>query len=355
MGDIDEYDILECFSIMKDGGATDDAALEFIRQTYPQTLKNGVYSVLLQKIGKSINQAQNGVNTEQKEKVTPDAGTLQQYLDMGFTLYAQKEGFNGKVKRYPVDWRAPMTKYTKGAADDLAALQTAAELQTAINNGVILFTFRPAEKSFLILDIDRHEGKADGLNNFYKFMSEIGAQDKDAFKNIEGGSFPVYTQSAGGGYHLYFNAAMTPNLAATKSLADEVETRWGNLQLTAAGSVKHSNRYTLHGKIADAPDIPVFLLPYIQNAPKEENRKTVYQHTDRKDGYSGRPDLIEKWALESNYQNVDLNTTHGKVLAIIITCRNHGLDAQAAADICAKYNHTETPAMISNIYNGRTK
>lgn len=274
MGDIDEYDILECFSIMKDGGATDDAALEFIRQTYPQTLKNGVYSVLLQKIGKSINQAQNGVNTEQKEKVTPDAGTLQQYLDMGFTLYAQKEGFNGKVDRYLVDWREPMTKYTKGASGEPAALRTAADLQTAINNGVVLFSFLPSEKNFLCFDIDSgHDNGIDGLKIFTSYFAE---------KNIVYDFFTglaVYTETPSGGRHLYFNAGWITDIE--KYMTDflqnvEIRAKGNKKTLTAAGSTRHGKLYTLHGKLADAPALPNMLIKHITPAPRPQ--QTIQPH-----------------------------------------------------------------------------
>jgi hypothetical protein len=54
---------------------------------------------------------------------------------------------------------------------------------------------------FLVLDIDRKPGKADGLETFYRIFPR--GTMPEALWDIPG-SFPCYTKRPSGGYHLYF-------------------------------------------------------------------------------------------------------------------------------------------------------
>jgi hypothetical protein len=54
---------------------------------------------------------------------------------------------------------------------------------------------------FLAIDIDRHPGKADGLETFYRLFPRETLPEE--LKDIPG-SFPCYVLTPSGGYHLYF-------------------------------------------------------------------------------------------------------------------------------------------------------
>jgi hypothetical protein len=285
--EIDEYGLTERFSIMTvDGRQADAAALAYIRENYPQTLKNGLYSALLAKVDKSTNRPAGNANkgvlehTEQKEnakmqmseQAVPNYESLRQYIEYGFTLYAQKAGFNDKVKLFPVDWRQAMDKYTKSAGDALATIKTADELQTALKNGVLSFSFLPSEKGFLCFDIDSgHKNGIDGLQVFTSYFAE---------KNISYDFFngkAVYTDTPSGGRHLYFNAQWVTDIEhyLTDFLQNvEIRAKGNGRKLTAAGSVKNGTVYFLHGRIADAPELPNMLIKHITPAPKKTQAPT---------------------------------------------------------------------------------
>jgi hypothetical protein len=76
------------------------------------------------------------------------------------------------------------------------------------------------------LDIDRHEGKQDGVQSLYRWLESIGLDRQDLplyLQNIEGGSFPLYTQTKTG-LHLFFNwTGATMNTPKRWHLCDEVE------------------------------------------------------------------------------------------------------------------------------------
>ena len=274
---MDAYDLLERFAIMTiDGNQTDETALEYIRETYPQTLKNGVYREFLQSIGKlpagTENAPQNQSTgqgeqmTEQKEKTdAPDFETLRQYTAAGFTLYAQKAGKNdqGETFRYFISWKEKIDRYTKSADQVTAAISTETELKTAIENGIKLFAFLPCEKDYLCFDIDSgHANGIDGLQVFADYFKQKGI----AYSFFNSGA--VYTETPSGGRHLYFKDWTDTEKYLTEPF-DNVEVRGrGNRKiLTAAGSVKNEKLYSLHGALTDAPELPNWLVKHITPRP----------------------------------------------------------------------------------------
>ncbi|MDR0585073.1 MAG: bifunctional DNA primase/polymerase [Treponema sp.] len=58
---------------------------------------------------------------------------------------------------------------------------------------------------FLVIDIDRHPGKVDGLETFYRLFPRETLPEE--LTDIAGGSFPCYAQTPNGGVHLYFKYA----------------------------------------------------------------------------------------------------------------------------------------------------
>ena len=306
---INAYDLLERFSIMTiDGNQAEETALEYIRQTYPQTLKNGIYREFLQSIGKTPagpgNAPQNESTgqgekmTEQKEKATaPDFDTLRQYTAAGFTLYAQKAGKNdqGETFRYFIDWKAKIDRYTKSTDQATAAISTETELKTAIENGVKLFAFLPCEKDYLCFDIDSgHANEIDGLQVFADYFKQRGI----AYNFFHSGA--TWTETPSGGRHLYFKDWTDTEKYLTEPFDNvEVRGRGNRKTLTAAGSVKNETLYRLHGTLKDAPDLPNMLIKHITPAPKKQAAPKRTEYTPRNQSGYQLAKLID-FALQDN-------------------------------------------------------
>lgn len=303
------YELIERFAIMTiDGNLTDETALEYIRKTYPQTLKNGVYREFLQSVDKlpaGAEKAPQNESTGQGEKMTeqkenaaaPDFDTLRQYTAAGFTLYSQKPGKNeqGETFRYWIDWRAKVDRYTKGAEQAAAAISTETELKAAVDNGVKLFAFLPGEKNYLCFDIDSgHANGIDGLQVFADYFKQKGI----AYDFFNSGA--VYTDTPSGGRHLYFKDWTDTEKYLTEPFENvEVRARGNRKTLTAAGSVKNGSLYKLHGLLTDAPPLPNMLIKHITPAPKKIIAHSTSGNAPRKQGGYTLAKLID-FALQDN-------------------------------------------------------
>jgi hypothetical protein len=189
------------------------------------------------------------------------------------------------------------------------------------------FRFCPAKAGLLCLDIDRgHGNKTDGLVEFYRLWESIGKPRwtlPDLLQDIEHGSFPVYTTTPRGGYHLYFRY---PGPEVKKGLlAPNVEVFHSHAYLTAPGSRKGDRAYVLHGHLADAPPIPPILdrrLPYVGTdkptraifhfEPNREKRipsldqLAAWAEQDR--SYSGKNELCHAIALRAAREEYPYST-----------------------------------------------
>jgi len=123
------------------------------------------------------------------------------------------------------------------------------------------FRFCPARTGMLCLDIDRgHGNRKDGVEEFYALWEEAGRSRcclPTFLQDIGQDSFPVYTTTPRGGYHLFFRyhgPAVKKGL-----LAPNVEVFHTSAFLTAPGSVRDGRPYVLHGNFADAPELPPLL------------------------------------------------------------------------------------------------
>jgi hypothetical protein len=137
---------------------------------------------------------------------------------------------------------------------------------------------------FLAIDIDRHSGKPDGLETFYKLWPPkiLPAELQD----ILNGSFPCYVTTPSGGFHLYFRYD-GPELKL-RELASGIEVKeW---QITVPGSRRENGEYILHGELADAPPLYGFLLDHVEKMKRQkEQEKTARQHKPRTRTVADRP------------------------------------------------------------------
>jgi len=119
---------------------------------------------------------------------------------------------------------------------------------------------------FLVVDVDQKLGKPDGLQNFYQIFSRK-ILPAELQKLPE--SFPAYTQTPSGGFHLYFQYE-GPELKL-RELAPSIEIKeW---QITAPGSRKENNgEYILHGKLSNAPPLYGLIVDAIEEAKRRKEQ-----------------------------------------------------------------------------------
>jgi hypothetical protein len=144
------------------------------------------------------------------------------------------------------------------------------------------FRFRPKPAGLLVIDIDRHYGCIDGLEAFYKCLSENNINEP-MLKSIESGSFPCYVTTPNNGFHLYFRYSGNENFS--KKLTDSVEVFYSDrCFLTAPGSYANKIRYKLYGNLLEAPllfpslhKLLVSKMPVFYRPPSNVRRKYSLQ------------------------------------------------------------------------------
>jgi hypothetical protein len=129
------------------------------------------------------------------------------------------------------------------------------------------FYFIPKEAGFLCLDIDRKQGKTDGLQELYKVFPKDTLprtlQDIERF-------FPCYVSTPSGGYHLYFKYS-GPDIRITE-LCPGVEIKYGRPGITAPGSMKDGKPYIMYGNLESSHSLYGILInriDYLQNQKRE--------------------------------------------------------------------------------------
>jgi hypothetical protein len=128
--------------------------------------------------------------------------------------------------------------------------------------------FKAFLRGWLVLDVDRHEGKLDGVKEFYRWAERERLTLPSYLRDIAGGSFPCFVRTPSGGLHLYFRHS--GEIQRQKSLlATSVEIK--TAQLTAAGSYKDGKPYTLYGYFENAPELPHFLLTRMSRPAPQYN------------------------------------------------------------------------------------
>jgi hypothetical protein len=136
------------------------------------------------------------------------------------------------------------------------------------------FYFKPSSCELLCIDINIKNSK-DGLSGFYDFCKRNAKGKRQLPKELQNlpNSFPCYTSTPNGGYHLYFKHAWNKRQQQDKGvccLSSGVEVPY---LLTAAGSFKNAKPYTLHGDISAAMALPKFIENAIFNTKIIEKKK----------------------------------------------------------------------------------
>jgi hypothetical protein len=135
---------------------------------------------------------------------------------------------------------------------------------------------------FLAIDIDRHPGKADGLETFYRLFPRETLPEE--LKDIPC-SFPCYVQTPNGGIHLYFEYA-GPEVKL-RELAPGIEIKeW---QITAPGSRRENGDYSLHGDFSGAPPLYGLLIDRIEEVKQKKEREKAERVKPRTRAVADQP------------------------------------------------------------------
>jgi hypothetical protein len=208
------------------------------------------------------------------------------------------------------------------------------------------FRFCPAPAGMLCLDIDRgHENERDGLAEFYSMFEKAGtprAALPSMLRDIEAGSFPVYTSTPRGGFHLFFRY-QGPEVKKGL-LAPNVEIFHANAYLTAPGSRKDGKPYILHGSLAAAPDVPPIIGRRLPKSKAETPKKAVFSFGHEKK--KGIPDMdqIAAWAEQDKSYSGKNELCHE--IALRAARDGYNYNAEEVITFLQHYPHTSGHSQI---------
>jgi len=159
------------------------------------------------------------------------------------------------------------------------------KLKAYHKQGFKRFSYLPGLSGFIGLDIDRgHSDGRDGIADFYKVIEEMSRKTKDRlpsfFKDIPY-SFPCYTESPSGGYHLLFKYGGQCKIANLVSEGAKIEVKYINSMLSLGE--KQNGIYILRGAPSDAPEMPRFLAELINPPPKPKPAPATYHRGQKLD------------------------------------------------------------------------
>jgi len=136
---------------------------------------------------------------------------------------------------------------------------------------------------FLVLDVDRKPGKPDGRGAFYKMFPRETLPAE--FQNLPE-SFPCYTRTPSGGFHLYFKYE-GPELKL-RELVPGVEIK--ERQITCPGSRRDDGgEYVLYGEPDKAPPLPGFIVGAVEETKRKKERAKAERLNARVKAAADRP------------------------------------------------------------------
>jgi hypothetical protein len=189
------------------------------------------------------------------------------YLRHKVPIYAHRENY------FNCDWRDPALPPAKEA---ISKIETVSQLETAITNGVPLFTFNVIESLYFVIDLDRHEGKPDGVSVFNTFLTE-NRINFDYLKT----TFCVKTPSNGVHIYLTRNSKYSPTQLEQLPSVDVFISN--KHKVSCVGSVRKNKMYApLNGlEVATMPDRLQLLLIKTPELRTEPNKHQTSRTTGK--------------------------------------------------------------------------
>lgn len=289
--------VFERFSIMTvDGGLSDGQAFKYCAENSREEDSA--------RLGEWIDSRNKKAAAEKA-----DIETLRQYIEHGISLFpCECDGMTGKTRPICVLNDADGVPIEENRISDTDRL-----IEFMLGGGTLMsrerkpwrnikpissFGFIPMTRGYFCVDIDggakvgggTHGTGGDGTAEFIALADvvDMTAYQKSLFADFPK-RFPCYVATPSGGIHLYFRCRSLPdgwqlsNNIIYGGAARNIEQKY-NRQITAAGSVKRSVRYVLHGGLSAAPEIPLGLLNAFAKPRQERRREEI--RLRRTDDYS---------------------------------------------------------------------
>lgn len=201
-------------------------------------------------------------------------------------------------------------------------IYTAADLDCAIDRGVIAFTFRPVEAGLVVLDVDTHEGKENGFQTLQERRSGL----------VEALQGSTYTETPSGGMHVYLRFQGTRRFKSC-AIWPGVEVKHAAARVTAPGSIHPEKgiEYKLTNSkgnilsLASFPEIraalsyhrtdPLYVPPIAPEQPRGMYRQPgdridfIIKTVTHKNNSAGRQDSIfriAQWARREGFSESDI-------------------------------------------------
>jgi len=160
------------------------------------------------------------------------------------------------------------------------------KIEALWNKGIRLFKAF-INGRFLALDIDRKPSKVDGVETFYRMFPKKNLPAE--LQNIPD-SFPCYTLTPSGGFHLYFKYT-GPELKL-KELAPSIEIKeW---QITCPGSREENGDYVLYGELNEAPPLYGLIIDAIEEMQRKKEQARAKYSQSRASAVEDRSTCFEK-------------------------------------------------------------
>jgi hypothetical protein len=156
---------------------------------------------------------------------------------------------------------------------------------------------------FLAVDIDRKPGKVDGLEIFYRLFPRETLPAE--LQNLSE-SFPCYTLTPSGGFHLFFKYEGAE--LKLRELAPGIEIKeW---QITCPGSRREDGEYILHGELDKAPPLYGLIIDAIEEAKRKKEQAKAEHSKPRTKAAADRPVQFTQPRITLNDLADEATTAH---------------------------------------------
>lgn len=132
------------------------------------------------------------------------------------------------------------------------------------------FMFEPARLGFIVLDLDRKNGK-DGVADLLACFA--GKPLPVPLTDLDNGSHPCTVHTPSGGLHLYYRAPGKCYSKTNLTPSGAVELFNTGSRITAPGSMKDGKSYTLQGSFEQAPPWTLTMDALVQSIKEERDKK----------------------------------------------------------------------------------
>ena len=316
--------LLERFSIMTtDGKLSDNEAMDYCRKnTTPE-----LYAEL-----EKYYRPQQTLHENNKA----DFATLAKYINAGFEIYPclystkQNSYIHAYYKDGVLHYGLYETKQQRETRErhgitDLETLKTLCTESIKDEYGqqqkTTLFRIFPTDNKYIVIDIDTHKDKANGLIQWHNYIKQNNLYGVEHFYDLA--KFPCYTESANGGKHLYFKFPYDfPN--KIKNLASSVEVSDRNHPETAAGSFRAGTKngfYILYGDFKNAPLLPMCIYKDMNGEPPKPVKQSFRSNYKQQEGQTsnlwnqtleGIADKARQKATGGNHDFINRFCTYAK-------------------------------------------